>query len=98
MDEPLATLNRCAKREILRCLKRLNDKLAIPMIYISHDMAEMTAAMDYSSSASKVRGSWCRRRRLHPACTSGFASRPATQRHARGAAFKHHYQCFPGAD
>lgn len=41
MDEPLATLDRCAKREILPCLKRLNEKLALPMIYISHDMAEI---------------------------------------------------------
>lgn len=41
MDEPLATLDRCARREILPCLKRLNEKLAVPMIYISHDMAEI---------------------------------------------------------
>lgn len=47
MDEPLATLNRCAKRELLRCLKRLNDKLAIPMIYISHDMAEIEHLSDH---------------------------------------------------
>lgn len=123
MDELLATLDRCAKREILPCLKRLNGKLAVPTIYISHDMAEIehlanhlvmmergaitaagplhifqsdpalplrrgtkppsalmpwSAAMGYSSSASKVRGPWCRRRRLHPACTSGSASRPTT--------------------
>lgn len=31
MDEPLATLDRCAKREILRHLKRLNEKLAVPV-------------------------------------------------------------------
>lgn len=47
MDEPLATLNRCAKRELLRCLKRLNDKLAIPIIYISHDMAEIEHLSDH---------------------------------------------------
>lgn len=41
MDEPLDTLDRCAKREILPCLKRLNERLAVPMIYISHDMAEI---------------------------------------------------------
>lgn len=35
MDEPLAALDRCAKREILACLKRLSNKLAVPMIYIS---------------------------------------------------------------
>lgn len=32
MDEPLATLDRCAKREVLPYLKRLNSKLAVPMI------------------------------------------------------------------
>lgn len=46
MDEPLATLNGCAKREILPCLKCLNEKLALPMIYISHDMAEIEYLAD----------------------------------------------------
>lgn len=41
MDEPLDTLDRRAKREILLDLKRLNEKLAVPMIYISHDMAAL---------------------------------------------------------
>lgn len=47
MDEPLATLNRCAKREILPCLKRLNENLAVPTIYISHDMAEIEHLSDH---------------------------------------------------
>lgn len=47
MDEPLATLNRCAKREILPCIKRLNEKLAVPAIYISHDMAEIEHLSDH---------------------------------------------------
>lgn len=46
MDEPLATLDRCAKGEILPCLKCLN-KLAVPTIYISHDMAEIEHLADY---------------------------------------------------
>lgn len=41
MDEPLATLDRCAKREIFQLLERLPEKLAVPMIYISHDMTEI---------------------------------------------------------
>lgn len=48
MDEPLATLTRCAEREILPCLKRLNEELAVPMIYISHDMAEIEHLADNS--------------------------------------------------
>lgn len=47
MDEPLATLDRCAKRGILPCLKRLNEKLAVPTIYISHDMAEIEYLADH---------------------------------------------------
>lgn len=47
MDEPLATLDRCAKREILTCLKRVNDKFAVPTIYISHDMVEIEHLSDH---------------------------------------------------
>lgn len=47
MDEPLAGLDRCAKREILPCLQRLNNKLAVPMIYMSHDMAEIEQLADH---------------------------------------------------
>lgn len=47
MDEPLATLDSCARREILPCLKRLNEKLAVPMIYISHDLAEIEHLSDH---------------------------------------------------
>lgn len=46
MDEPLASLDRRAKREILPCLKCLNEKLAVPTIYISHDMAEIEYLAD----------------------------------------------------
>lgn len=47
MDEPLATLDRRAKREIFPSLKCLNEKLAVPMIYISHDMAEIEYLADH---------------------------------------------------
>lgn len=47
MDEPLDTLDRRAKREILPGLKRLNERLAVPMIYISHDMAEIEYLADH---------------------------------------------------
>lgn len=47
MDEPLDTLDRRTKREILPYLKRLNEKLAVPMIYISHDMAETEYLADH---------------------------------------------------
>lgn len=47
MDEPLATLYRYAKREILRYLTRLNEKLGVPLIYSSHDMAEIERLADH---------------------------------------------------
>ena len=47
MDEPLAALDRAAKNEILPFLERLHDRLAMPMIYISHDMAEIERLADH---------------------------------------------------
>ncbi len=47
MDEPLAPLDRCAKGEILPFLERLHEKVAIPVIYISHDMAEIERFADH---------------------------------------------------
>lgn len=47
MDEPLATLDRRAKREILSFLKRLNKEFAVPIIYISHDMADVEYFADH---------------------------------------------------
>lgn len=47
MDDPLATLDRCAKRKILPYLKRLIGKLAVPTIYISHDLAEIEHLADH---------------------------------------------------
>ena len=47
MDEPLAALDRAAKGEILPFLERLHEKLALPMIYISHDMAEIERFADH---------------------------------------------------
>ncbi|KRR07921.1 molybdenum ABC transporter ATP-binding protein [Bradyrhizobium jicamae] len=41
MDEPLAALDRRAKSEILPFLERLHEKVALPMIYITHDMVEI---------------------------------------------------------
>jgi molybdate transport system ATP-binding protein len=47
MDEPLAALDRTAKSEILPFLERLHETLALPMIYISHDMAEIERFADH---------------------------------------------------
>ncbi len=46
MDEPLAALDRMAKDEIMPYLERLHDELAIPVIYVSHDMSEIERIAD----------------------------------------------------
>lgn len=47
MDEPLAALDRAAKDEILPVLERLHRELAIPVIYVTHDMAEVERLADH---------------------------------------------------
>jgi molybdate transport system ATP-binding protein len=46
MDEPLAALDRFSKNEILPYLERLHDHLAIPVLYVSHDIAEVERLAD----------------------------------------------------
>ncbi|HKJ88258.1 MAG TPA: molybdenum ABC transporter ATP-binding protein [Gammaproteobacteria bacterium] len=46
MDEPLSALDREAKAEILPYLERLRDRLALPVLYITHDMGEVARLAD----------------------------------------------------
>ncbi len=41
MDEPLAALDEARKAEILPYLERLRDELALPILYVSHSLAEV---------------------------------------------------------
>ena len=41
LDEPLASLDTARKREILPYLEKLRDESHIPMIYVSHHLAEI---------------------------------------------------------
>ena len=47
MDEPLSALDRLTKDEILPFLERLHDRLSLPVIYVSHDMAEIERLADH---------------------------------------------------
>jgi molybdate transport system ATP-binding protein len=47
MDEPLASLDRRRKEELLPYLDRLHDKLSIPMIYVSHSIDEVSRLCDH---------------------------------------------------
>ena len=46
MDEPLAALDVARKAEILDYVERLRDELSIPIVYVSHSVAEVTRLAD----------------------------------------------------
>ena len=47
MDEPLASLDRRRKDELLPYFDRLHDELAVPVIYVSHDIDEICRLCDH---------------------------------------------------
>jgi len=47
MDEPLASLDRRRREELLPFLDRLHDELSIPMIYVSHSIDEVSRLCDH---------------------------------------------------
>jgi len=46
MDEPLAALDRFSKEEILPYFEALHETLSIPVLYVSHDIAEVERLAD----------------------------------------------------
>ena len=46
LDEPLASLDQRLKRQILPFLIRIKNELAVPMIYVSHDLREILQLTD----------------------------------------------------
>lgn len=47
MDEPLASLDRKRKDELLPYFDRLHDELSVPAIYVSHDIDEICRLCDH---------------------------------------------------
>jgi molybdate transport system ATP-binding protein len=47
LDEPLTALDRGLRARVLPYLKRIRDELATPMVYVSHDEAEVRALADW---------------------------------------------------
>jgi molybdate transport system ATP-binding protein len=47
MDEPLSALDRLTKDEILPFLERLHERLSLPILYVSHDIAEVERLADF---------------------------------------------------
>ncbi|WP_137388257.1 molybdenum ABC transporter ATP-binding protein [Rhodoligotrophos defluvii] len=46
LDEPLTALDAARREEILRYLERLRDHLALPMVYVTHSLDEVTRLAD----------------------------------------------------
>ena len=46
MDEPLAGLDQVAKEEILPYIETLQEKLSVPVLYVSHDLREVARLAD----------------------------------------------------
>jgi molybdate transport system ATP-binding protein len=46
MDEPLASLDVARQNEVLRYIEQLRDDLHIPIVYVSHSVAEITRLAD----------------------------------------------------
>ena len=47
LDEPLSALDAARKAELLPCLERLNEALAIPIVYVSHAIDEVARLADH---------------------------------------------------
>ena len=55
MDEPLGSLDMGLRGRILRYLKELHHRLAIPMVYVSHSISEVLAIADQALVVSRGR-------------------------------------------
>jgi molybdate transport system ATP-binding protein len=41
MDEPLSSLDTARREDVLRVIERIRDELRLPILYVSHDRAEV---------------------------------------------------------
>ena len=46
LDEPLANLDGAARRRCLTCLQRVQNQTGLPMLYVSHDIEEVSRLAD----------------------------------------------------
>ncbi len=47
MDEPLSALDQPAREEILTCFETVHRELSVPIVYVSHDLAEVARLADH---------------------------------------------------
>jgi molybdate transport system ATP-binding protein len=55
LDEPLAALDMALGRRILRYLQRIRDELRVPILYVSHDEAEVRLVADWVIAVARGR-------------------------------------------
>ena len=55
LDEPLTALDSALRARILPYLERVRDELAVPMVYVSHDAAEVRVMADWVVALEKGR-------------------------------------------
>ena len=95
LDEPLASLDASRKAEILAYIERLRDELHIPMVYVSHSVAEITRLTDTAVILSEGK---C----LAAGATEDVMGRadlkPATGRDEAGALVETHVAAHEDAD
>ncbi|HXH08100.1 MAG TPA: ATP-binding cassette domain-containing protein [Vicinamibacterales bacterium] len=46
-DEPLASVDVALRRRLLPHLRRIRDELGVPLVYVTHDAAELAAVADW---------------------------------------------------
>lgn len=46
MDEPLSSLDEARREEIMQVIERIRDELRLPILYVSHDRAEVERLAD----------------------------------------------------
>ncbi len=46
MDEPLVSLDEARREEIMRVIEKIRDELRLPILYVSHDRAEVDRLAD----------------------------------------------------
>ena len=46
MDEPLSSLDAARRQEIMQVIERIRDELRLPILYVSHDRAEVERLAD----------------------------------------------------
>src|SRR3546814_6865103 len=56
MDEPLSSLDAARRGDIMAVIERIRDELKLPILYVSHDRADVEPWLDGFMASSLPRG------------------------------------------